>query len=115
VTEKKKPTMPSLDASAFAAAAVPQPDPVQVATTTRPVSRPGLAAEPVPATPAKPVASTGKTPSRTGKVQLNVWVWPETRQKLLHRKADTGESIEEMVSAAIDAMLATKLDIKISG
>jgi hypothetical protein len=112
VTEKKKPTMPSLDASAFAAAAVPQPDPVQIATGQS-VSRTAPAAKPAAAIPATPVTSTGKAPSRTGKVQLNVWVWPETRQRLLHRKADTGESIEEMVSAAIDAMLVSKHDIKI--
>lgn len=112
MTDKKKPTMPSLDASAFAAAAVPQPDPVHIATAQS-VSRPVPVAEPTPATPAKPVTSTAKTSSRAGKVQLNVWVWPETKQKLLHRKADTGEGIEEMVSAAIDAMLASKHDMKV--
>jgi hypothetical protein len=97
--KKKQKAMPSLDASAFAAAAVPQPDPVQMATTTpQAVRAPDRA-------PSKAAPVTGKPPSRAGKVQLNVWVSPATRQKLLHRKADTGQSIEEMVSTAIDMML----------
>jgi hypothetical protein len=104
--------MPPLDMSAFAAAAVPQPDPVQVATA-HPISRPAPTAQPVAAPSTRPSPPTSKAPSRAGKVQLNVWVWPETRQRLLHRKADTGESIEDMVSAAIDTMLASKHDIKV--
>lgn len=101
MTDRKKRAkpMPSLDPAAFAAAAVRQPDPVRVATTRPPAS--GRGRPPPPR--ASPTA--GKPPSREGKVQLNVWVTPETRRKLLHRKADTGESIEEMVSAAIDALL----------
>ncbi len=92
---KKRSPMPSLDAAAFSVVAIPQPDPVQLATA-------GTSAR-------TPTGNDGKRdaarPASQRRVQLNVRVSEETRRKLLHRKADTGRSIDELVGTALERLL----------
>lgn len=87
--------MPALDAAAFADAAVPQLDPVHVAT------RGGVA-------PSKRGGSStmkAQQASRAGKVQVQVWVTEETRRRLKLLAVSSDRTVEQLLAGAIADLL----------
>ncbi len=90
MSAKRKP-MPALDAAAFADAAVPQPDPVHVATRGEGKGR---------RTPAKSPQA-----SRAGKVQVQVWVAEETRRRLKLLAVSSDRTVEELLAGAINDLI----------
>lgn len=86
-TTKRKP----LDVSAFASAALPQPDPVQKATALKavPAARPQLKGP----------------PSRANKVQIQGYFPEETRRRLKVLAAREGRSLEDLLGEAINDLL----------
>jgi hypothetical protein len=109
----KKPGLPKLDPKnfdhgAFAAAAVPVPDPVQ--TATRPAEPKREAPKPVKgkAAQAQPAGASAQPPSRVGKKQLGVWVSEQKRKDLKRVALDTGSSVDEIVNDLIDDFLRRK-------
>jgi hypothetical protein len=83
-TQKRKP----LNTAALAAAAVEQPDPVQVATAANRRAAPS------------PAATAGKG-SRTGKVQIQGYFPEETRRRLKMLAAQHDRTLEDLLSEAI--------------
>jgi hypothetical protein len=87
-----------LKAESFAVHALPQPDPVQVATAP---------AQP-PATP--PTVSKAKgsgQPSRAGKVQVVAWVTPERRSALKIKATKLGRTVDDLLSSMIDDLVTS--------
>jgi hypothetical protein len=93
---KRKP-MPALDPSAFEVAAVPQPDPVDVATRSK---HSGVVRR---ASTAK--ATSSQQASRMGKVQVQVWVTEDVRRRLKTLALNSDASVEQLLSGAIDQLL----------
>ncbi|TAN40132.1 MAG: hypothetical protein EPN22_17590 [Nitrospirae bacterium] len=94
-TAKRKPI--SLDPAAFADAAIPQPDPVHVATEPRRFPAVDGSSRPT---------KGSKQGSRVGKVQVQCWVTEDTRRRLKVLAANTGRTVELLLTGAIDDLLA---------
>ena len=81
----KRSPLPALDASAFASAAHPIGDPVQMATSRK----------------LKPVGDG----TRIGKVQIQAWVTKEFRQRLKIHAARMDTTVEQLVTEALERLL----------
>ena len=99
MTKKRR----QIDAGALAAAAVPQPDPVEKATTPPP-PRPEFVREPPPVAKA-PEPSPKKT-GRAGKVQIQGYFPKETRRELKALAAQLDRTVEDLLAEAIADVLA---------
>lgn len=103
----KRPPMHPLDSAdlnpeAFMGKAVPQPDPVTLATAAK-VSAPTVA--PAPKGKGKRAKADATPPSRVGKVQIVAWATEETRAKLKAMAALKRRSVDEILNAAIAEIL----------
>ena len=101
----KKPGLPAMDASAFARAAVPVPDPVQAVTKRKEPEQPVVREE--PKSKSRAVASAAP-PSRAGKVQLGVWVTEQMRKDLKREALDSGRAVDVIVNELITDFLRKK-------
>lgn len=100
-SKTKKPGLPAMDASAFAVAAIPVPDPVQVVTKSPASEKPA----PAEAPKRSAAVSVGQPPSRAGKVQLGVWVPEEWRKELKREALESGRSVDVIVNDLIASHL----------
>lgn len=104
---KRQPMHPlepsDLDTDAFTRLAVPQPDPVKVATTPKEATPKEVSAS---TKKGKRSSATGVTPpSRVGKVQIVAWTTEDVRAQLKALAALQKRSVDEILNAAIAAIL----------
>jgi hypothetical protein len=96
-----------IDVSAFASAAMAQPDPVAtvVAASAVPAAEPAV--EPPTAVRERPKAKVMalKPAGRAGKVGLQMWVEPEKRKKLKRYAVDAGRTVDALLAEALDDLL----------
>jgi hypothetical protein len=113
----KRPPL-ALKASAFAAHAIPQPDPVQVATAPQRATPPAAAPPSSPVapprrdrreSPPKPSAQAGQ-PSRAGKVQVVAWIAEERRAELKIVAAKLRRTVDDLITSMIDDLIQKHLD-----
>jgi hypothetical protein len=111
---KQKRSPLALKADAFAAHAIPQPDPVTVATATpgAPPARPAAKAPETPKTTrikeeragAKDPAKANQ-PSRSGKVQVVAWVPEGRRAELKIVAAKLRRTVDDLLTSMIDDLV----------
>jgi hypothetical protein len=87
-----------LNPQSFADVALPQPDPVRVATAT---------AQPAAAPPTASKAKGSGQPSRAGKVQVVAWVTPERRSALKIKATKLGRTVDDLLSSMIDDLVTS--------
>jgi hypothetical protein len=99
--------MPRISAAGFAAAAVPQADPVAAVQTSEPAAR--IEASPVasdePSRPAPP-RGTRQAPSRAGRVQIMGWFPSETRLALKRVALESDKTLEQVMAEAFQLYLS---------
>jgi|SRR5579872_4073332 len=109
----KRPAL-SLKADAFAAHAIPQPDPVQVATAHPPAMPPAAEAR-KPAQrrageqTSKKAANAAGQPSRAGKVQVVAWVPEGRRAELKIVAAKLRRTVDDLLTSMIDDLVTKNL------
>jgi hypothetical protein len=120
MTTKRPPL--ALKADSFAAHAIPQPDPVQMATAS--AQRPGSvqsAASPPPAVsldaagmekPTAPALESARPsqPSRAGKVQVVAWIAEQRRAELKIVAAKLRRTVDDLLTSMIDDLVKGHLD-----
>jgi hypothetical protein len=116
----KRPPL-ALKPDAFAAHAIAQPDPVQIATAPQPASPRTAAPRSAPvatarrtrrepdSSPHKSSAKTGQ-PSRAGKVQVVAWIAEERRTELKIVAAKLRRTVDDLLTSMIDDLIKTHLD-----
>ena len=112
--KQKRPPL-ALKADAFAAHALPQPDPVQVAIAA-PIAPLPLVAPDAPTAPrmipvvtdragAKEPSAEPRQPSRAGKVQVVAWVPEGRRAELKIVAATLRRTVDDLLTSMIDDLL----------
>jgi hypothetical protein len=111
---KQKRSPLALKADAFAAHAIPQPDPVIAATAT-PAAPPAQVAARISQPPRETQTEEGRAgakeeaktnqPSRAGKVQVVAWVPEERRAELKIVAAKLRRTVDDLLTSMIDDLL----------